>query len=173
MAAGKVSDGRGLFNYEIEAYMKKYPEFLGVVPSDKVSELKPNGDRIAFIVNLDNSGEPGSHWVSVFVSNDPFERSVEYFDSFGNDAPADIKNGIRQLVKKMNTNFQLLFKVNRVQHQFNDTASCGLHAINFLEKRIIGIPFVDATGFTDLKKFQMKKREKEVEQIEEKFNEFI
>ena len=170
---GEISNSRGLYSSEIDAYMKKHPEYLGTVASDKISDLNPNGERNAFIVNLDKSNEPGSHWISLFISSRDDERSVEYFDSFGKDPPANISRGIKKFVDKMNTPTKLLMKINKVKHQFEDTASCGLHAINFLEKRIKGISFAEASGFINLKKLQMAKYEKEALKIEKRFKDYI
>ena len=50
--------------------------FRGVYPSDKLSESPVNG---LYIVNLDPSHLPGSHWVAIYVR----DQFAEYFDSYG------------------------------------------------------------------------------------------
>ncbi len=49
--------------------------FRGVFASDKIPKLSQNAMAI---VNLDKSGQPGSHWVGLYKSGD-----VLLYDSFG------------------------------------------------------------------------------------------
>lgn len=60
--------------------------FRGVFASDKLPGVTPlrqgqTGDR-AFIVNIDPSGMPGSHWIAIYVPKVP-DQPIEYFDSYG------------------------------------------------------------------------------------------
>ncbi|GAM17133.1 hypothetical protein SAMD00019534_003080 [Acytostelium subglobosum LB1] len=57
-------DNKGLYDYEIEKLMEPYHKdgFEGVIASDELDTLKPM-DRMSFIMNLDKSNQPGSHWV--------------------------------------------------------------------------------------------------------------
>ena len=41
-------------------------------------DQRPTLQRGAYITNTDDHGEPGEHWLAVYVDKD-----VEYFDSFG------------------------------------------------------------------------------------------
>jgi len=54
-------------------------KFKGVYPSDKIPKL--NDLSPYCILNLDNSKQPGSHWVAI-AKNDKLNHSVIY-DSFG------------------------------------------------------------------------------------------
>ena len=57
--------------------MQKYqnePRFNGVYSSDNLPKIK---DR-AYIINLDEDFDIGTHWVALHVQN-----NVTYFDSFG------------------------------------------------------------------------------------------
>ena len=65
------------FTSELERIGKTlFPQkFLGVFARDKKPPLSHNG---YMIVNLDNSNEPGSHWIA--IANDMF------YDSFGRSA---------------------------------------------------------------------------------------
>ena len=54
----------------------RVPNYRGVYPSD----LLPETSGI-MIVNLDPQGEPGTHWVGIYISADCLRG--EYFDSFG------------------------------------------------------------------------------------------
>ncbi len=68
--------------------------FSGVFPSDKIPDLGKNPDgstvtntniqqgaRLYSIVNLDDSNEPGSHWIS--LAYDIESKKVFVYDSFG------------------------------------------------------------------------------------------
>ena len=60
-------------------------KFLGVYPSDQLINMKNNEMLIA---NLDKSGEPGSHWISIGRSN----GTTYVYDSFGrNVIPSILK----------------------------------------------------------------------------------
>jgi hypothetical protein len=65
-------------------------KFIGVYPSDKIPILKNNQ---YVILNLDKSGQTGSHWVSVVKHN----NKAYLYDSFGRKAskiiPSLIKSG--------------------------------------------------------------------------------
>ena len=51
--------------------------FMGVFPSDMIPKLKRNQGAI---LNLDNSSEPGSHWVGLYRFKD---GKTLFYDSFG------------------------------------------------------------------------------------------
>jgi hypothetical protein len=65
-------------------------KFIGVFPSDKIPILNNNQ---YVILNLDKSGQAGSHWVSVVKHN----NKAYLYDSFGRKAskiiPSLIKSG--------------------------------------------------------------------------------
>ncbi|GIY37616.1 hypothetical protein CDAR_125921 [Caerostris darwini] len=54
------------------------PFFKGVYASDKNTFHKRK--KYAFVVNSDESSEPGSHWLAFYCEN----GCIEFFDSFGN-----------------------------------------------------------------------------------------
>ena len=49
--------------------------FRGVYPMDRLPMRQPG----AYIINMDNHDEPGSHWVAVYDDM----KNVEYMDSYG------------------------------------------------------------------------------------------
>ena len=58
--------------------------FVGVYPSDKLPAisalyLQSEDTKQAYVINLDPSHLPGSHWVAVFCDH----SGNEYFDSYG------------------------------------------------------------------------------------------
>ena len=63
-----------LTNFEIMKYYENESRFNGVYSRDNL----PNKTRDeAYIINLDEYSDIGTHWVSLWVNN-----NVTYFDSF-------------------------------------------------------------------------------------------
>ena len=72
-----------LTNFEIQDYFKNEPRFNGVYSRNNLPKIK-NG---AYVINLDEYQDTGTHWVSLFSEN----NEVIYFDSFGVEhIPKDI-----------------------------------------------------------------------------------
>ena len=80
---------------QLEKYMKAdkwiTEIYGGVFPKDLLphSPERPS----LFIVNLDKSDQPGSHWVVVFVVD---RKISEYFDPLGKVPDTDFKNYLTQ-----------------------------------------------------------------------------
>ena len=64
-----------LFNFEIQKYYQNEPRFNGIYSRDNLTEIKDG----AYIINLDESVNVGTHWIAFYVHND----NVTLFDSFG------------------------------------------------------------------------------------------
>ena len=85
-----------LSNFEIQKYYQNELKFNGVYSRDNLSDEIQNG---AFIINLDEYSDVGTHWVALYVSN----NDVTYFDSFGVEhIPKEIKKFISN--KNIKTN---------------------------------------------------------------------
>ena len=65
-----------LTNFEIEAYCENEQRFNGVFSRDNLPNSIKNG---AYLINLDEYHDIGTHWVALYVNN----KTVTYFDSFG------------------------------------------------------------------------------------------
>ena len=63
-----------LTNFEIQKYQNE-SRFNGVCSTDNLCEIKDG----AYIINLDEYSDIGTHQVALYVHND----DVTYFDSFG------------------------------------------------------------------------------------------
>ena len=73
-----------LTNFEIQKYYKNEPRFNGVYSRDNLPKIKDG----AYIINLDEYSDIGTHWVALYVQN----NGVTYFDSFGVEhIPKEIK----------------------------------------------------------------------------------
>ena len=65
-----------LTNFEIQEYYQNEPRFNGVFSSDNL----PNNNikNGAYVINLDEYHDIGTHWVALYVNN----KIAIYFDSF-------------------------------------------------------------------------------------------
>ncbi|GAM22444.1 hypothetical protein SAMD00019534_056190 [Acytostelium subglobosum LB1] len=107
---GKREEGGGLYDYEIEQLMQPFHKdgFDGVIASDQLDELKPK-QRMSFIMNLDKSSQPGSHWVACNIDAKG-DKSIEYYDSFGDDPSTDFMRRMKQLVREIDPDVYLKLK---------------------------------------------------------------
>jgi hypothetical protein len=55
----------------------------------------------------------------------------------------------RKIAMKMNPSMMFKYKQNMLRRQSKLTSSCGHHSIKFLDDRYNGVPYADATGYTD------------------------
>lgn len=112
-----------LTTIDIDSRLKKYSQFKGVYPLDKLPfEIlaKPFG----MVINLDPSWKTGSHWTAIYI---PEYGPGLYFDSFGN-RPLDLITSFLERNCKFNG-----FKYNHYIYQGDLSIKCGLYCILFLE----------------------------------------
>jgi hypothetical protein len=151
-----------LWNDQIDDYFSrsKYPNYGGTIAADQIKDL-PKKLPIGFIMNLDDSSEPGSHWVAVYISGD----SVEYFDPLGQPPSDSFKKDIKKYLEGMKIPILMKFKINNVKWQSDTSNHCGWFCIQWLDNRFNNIPFVNATKFTNLAVEGEKKLKKEFDYI--------
>ena len=78
-----------LTNFEIQKYYQNEPRFNGVYSRDNLPKIKDG----AYVINLDEYSDIGTHWVALYVQN----NNVTYFDSFGVEhIPKEIKSFINR-----------------------------------------------------------------------------
>ena len=95
---------RSLTNFEIQKYYQNEPRFNGDYSRDNLTKIK-NG---AYVINLDEFYDIGSHWIALYVNN----NNATYFDSFGVEhIPKEIKTFIDR---------SLSIKTNIFTIQFNN-----------------------------------------------------
>jgi len=139
-----------LYSDEIENYFTDkfnespniYWPFSGVIARDQILEL-PNEPEQGFIMNLDKSNQPGSHWVAVYLNKD----SLEYFDPLANPIPEQVKADLKDLITRLKVPYLLKFKINQIRRQDPRTGTCGYHAISFLDDRFNGYDFPLSTRY--------------------------
>ena len=161
-------DKAGLFDTEINAMMKDFKEdgWTQCIASDEIPKLLKHvkkGKPLAFIINTDPSNKPGEHWQAVYI--DPKrDRSVEFYDSYGDSPSLELMKGIKLIIGKMKPETYLKFKVNKIKEQSANTANCGWFCMKFLIDRFNGIPFKECTGFS-----QVAKGERDIKKFKKKF----
>ena len=87
----------------------------GVFAKDQLK--KPLKDGF-YIINLDNSDGPGTHWTALYKINDGFSF---YYDSFGFIAPEEIEDLLHK------------YEYNKKQIQDIKSTSCGFYCIAFIK----------------------------------------
>ena len=78
-----------LTNFEMQKYYQNEPRFNGVCSRDNLPKIKDG----AYVINLDEYSDIGTHWVALYVHN----NDVTYFDSFG------IENILKEIKKFINS----------------------------------------------------------------------
>lgn len=153
----------GLYNDEIEEIARRsIKNYVPVIASDEINTLSKhvkNGDkRFAFIINTnpstsDGSGEDGhrpGHWRAVYINNDDDFPSVEYFDPLCEGRiPNDLLKVCMKIARKMNPEMMFKYKQNMLRRQSKLSSNCGYHSLAFIEDRYNGVPWSEATGYSD------------------------
>ena len=118
-----------LTNFEIQKYYKNEPRFNGVYSRDNLPKIKDG----AYVINLDEYSDIGTHWVALYVQN----NDVTYFDSFGVEhIPKEIKIFIG------NKNI----KINIFRIQAYDSIMCGYFRIGFIDFMLAGKTLTEFTN---------------------------
>ena len=110
-----------LINFEIQKYYQKEPSFNGVYSRDKLTKIKDG----AYIINLDEYFDTGTHWVALYVHND----YVTYFDSLG---VAHIPKEIKTFINNKNITTDI-FRI-----QGYDSIMSGYFCIGFIDFMLSG-----------------------------------
>jgi hypothetical protein len=107
--------------------MKNIPNYIGTFSKDTLpSQITKSASAV---INLDDIGNPGTHWVAVY--NDADSMYVEYFDSFGMTPPMEIESYLRT------SNKPILFSTGQVQAPA--TNICGKLCTDYIRFRSKGI----------------------------------
>lgn len=142
-------------NNFMKQYQKIYPDFIffGAVPLnceqlsfcslfkidfDKYRKQKIN--YLGIIFNLDRYGEPGSHWVTVFI--DMKNGEINFCDSTGKPPREDILTFINKFLDYYQNidGKKAIYKYNKIAYQM-DNSECGIYASNFIIRRLAGESF--------------------------------
>ena len=129
-----------LTNFEIQEYYQNEPRFNGVFNRDNLPNTIKNG---AYVINLDEYRDIGTHWVALYVNN----KTITYFDSFG------VEHIPREFIKFIGNNKKI--KTNIYRRQAYDSIMCGYFCIGFINSIFDGNSLTDYTNLfspNDLKK---------------------
>ena len=150
-----------LSNYDmmnvLEQYEESYPNFrlLGPTPIDFDTRLKSGKcvweeichfslkkyknqgiTDVAFIFNLDDHDESGSHWTSMYLSIP--HKTLFYFDSAMNDTPKEVQVLVDRILEQAKElGISLTFQRNKSQHQFGNS-ECGMYSLFFIITLLTG-----------------------------------
>ena len=116
-------------NFEIQAYYQNEPRFIGVYSRDNLPDKIKDG---AYVINLDEYSDIGTHWVSFYENN----KTVTYFDNF------EVKHILKEIKKSIN-NKNIIANIFRIQAY--DSVMCGYFCIGFLSYMFIGKSLTDYT----------------------------
>jgi hypothetical protein len=93
---------------------------------DLAKAIARGKQRFAAVFNLDKHDEPGSHWVSMFLSVP--KKTIVFFDSANGGVPAEIRRFVK-LVRSQNPEYK--FIATKKEHQKKNT-ECGVYSIHFI-----------------------------------------
>jgi hypothetical protein len=97
--------------------------------------------NLGCVINTDHKGNPGKHWICVFV--DLVGGTVEYFDSAGQGVPAEIIKWMTETAIELSRITGRKFKdviVTTMEHQRGET-ECGVYTLFYISARRAGVPF--------------------------------
>ena len=128
-----------LTKFEIQAYYQNEPRFNWVFSRDNLPntirshELGSAVKNGAYVINLDEYRDIGTHWVALYVNN----KTVTYFDSFGVDH-------IPKEIIKFIGNKNIITNIYRIQAY--DSVMCGYFCIGFINFMFNGNNLTDFTN---------------------------
>ena len=135
-----------LINIEISEYYKNEPRFNGVYSRNNLPNKIKNG---AYVINLDEYENTGTHWISLFVK----PKYTVYFDSFG----------IEHIPKEINKFINNDIKSNIFRIQAYDSIMCRYFCIEFINYMLKGKTLLDYTNLLSPNDF--KKNDQIVKRI--------
>ena len=136
-----------LTNFEIQEYYQNEPRFNGVFSRDNLPNIIKNG---AYVINLDEYHDIGTHWVALYVNN----KIVTYFDSFGVEhVPKQIMKFIARTSFGLGSHRKRIIIGNIYRIQAYDSIMCGYFCIGFINFMFNGKSLTDYTNLFSLNDF--------------------
>ena len=120
-----------LTNFEIQEYYQNEPRFNGVFSRDNLPNTIKNG---AYVINLDEYYDIGTHWVALYVNN----KIATYFDSF-------LVEHIPKEIMKFMVRKKIIANIYRIQGY--DSIMCGYFCFGFINFTFNG---KSLTSYTNL-----------------------
>ena len=130
-----------LTNIEMSEYYPNEPRFNGLYSRNNLPNKIKKG---AYVINLDEYENTGTHWVSLFIK----ASKVTYFDSFG------IEHIPKEINKFINNNIESnIFRI-----QGYDSIMCGYFCIEFINYLLKGKTLLDYTNLFSPNDFKKNDR---------------
>ena len=129
-------------NIEISEYYANEPRFNGVYSRNNLPKTIKKG---AYVINLDEYENTGTHWVSLFVKT----NEVIFFDSFGIE---HIPNEINKFIGNKNITSNI-FRI-----QAHDSIMCGYFCIEFINYMLKSKTLLNYTNLFSPNDFKKKDR---------------
>ena len=104
------------------------PSFRGVYAIDEIKSIKSLSYPSSFVINLDPSYKPGSHWVAVYFDKNGVG---EYFDSFAHYPLHEVVHFLCSHAKG--------WQYNRMQVQELSTMTCGQFVVFYIYQKSQGL----------------------------------
>ena len=130
-----------LTNIEISEYYKNEPRFNGIYSGNNLPNKHKKG---AYVINLDEYENTGTHWVSLFVK----ANKVIYFDIFGIE---HIPKEINKLIGNNN------IESNIFRIQAYDSIMCEHFCIEFINYMLKGKTLLNYTNLFPPNDFKKKR----------------
>ena len=112
-----------LTNFEIQKYYQNKPRFNVVYSRDNLPKINDG----AYVINLGEYSDIGTHWVALCVHND----DVTYFDSFGvKHIPKEINKFINRPSSSAPQNKNITTNIFRIQAY--NSIMCGYFCMDLL-----------------------------------------
>ena len=118
-----------LANFEIQKYYQNQTRFNGVYSRDNLPKIKDG----AYVINLDEYSDIGTHWVALYVYND----NITYFDSFG------VEHIPKRIKAFIDRSLSIITNIFRIQAY--DPIMCRYFCIGFIDFMIAGKTLTDFT----------------------------
>ena len=122
-------------NIEINEYYKNEPRFNGVYSRNNLPKTIKKG---AYIINLDEYENTGTHWIALFVK----PKYTVYFDSFGIEHIPKESNKLIHC-KELGHVVRNDIKSNIFRIQAYDSIMCGYFCIEFINYMLKGKTLLD------------------------------
>ena len=119
-----------LTNFEIQKYYQNEPRFNGVYSRNNLPKNIKGG---AYIINLDEYADVGTHWIALFCKR----SEIVSFDSFGVEH-------VPEEIKKLIGNKNIIANIFRVKA--NNSIMCGYFCIGFIHSMLAGKKMTDFTS---------------------------
>ena len=133
-----------LANFEIQKHYQNEPRFNGVYSRDNLPEIKDG----AYVINLDECSDIGTHWVTLYVKN----NDITNFDSFGVEK---IPKKIRGFIDRPSSSalHNKSIKANLFRIQAYDSIMCRYFRIGFIDFMLAGKTLTKFTNLFSPNKF--------------------